>query len=162
MSQPAPGALGPARPGRHPGRDRGHPRGLGSTVDELAPRLDMPGPGPRDALRTRDIAVETYRESPPAVLGAAAVLVALVIVGVRAASSSGGGSDEQGREIAYRPLGLIGSLVASSFAATLFQLFGKKVARGRRPDGDAERVPAARVLLASALRGAIVAAARRW
>jgi hypothetical protein len=52
---------------------------LGRTVDELAHRLDMPGRAKERALRTRDTAVETYRESPPAVLGAAVVLVALVV-----------------------------------------------------------------------------------
>jgi hypothetical protein len=41
----------------------------------------MPGRAKERALRVRDTAVETYRESPPAVLGAAAVLVA-VIVGI--------------------------------------------------------------------------------
>lgn len=52
---------------------------LGRTVDELAHRLDMPSRAKERALRTRDTAVETYRESPPAVLGAAVVLVALVV-----------------------------------------------------------------------------------
>jgi hypothetical protein len=51
---------------------------LGRTVDELAVRLDMPGRARERVLRTRDIVVETYRESPPVVLGAGAVLVALV------------------------------------------------------------------------------------
>ena len=52
---------------------------LGRTVDELAHRLDVPGRAKEGVLRTRDTAVETYRESPPAVLGAAAALVALVV-----------------------------------------------------------------------------------
>ena len=51
---------------------------LGRTVDELAQRLDVPTRAKERALRTRDTAVETYRESPPAVLGAAAVLLAVV------------------------------------------------------------------------------------
>src|SRR3954467_14495672 len=51
---------------------------LGRTVDELAARLDMPSRAQERLLRTRDTVVETYRESPPVVLGAAAVLVALV------------------------------------------------------------------------------------
>jgi hypothetical protein len=52
---------------------------LGRTVDELASRLDVPTRAKERALRTRDTAVETYRESPPAVLGAAAVLLAVVV-----------------------------------------------------------------------------------
>jgi hypothetical protein len=51
---------------------------LGRTVDELVQRLDVPTRAKERALRTRDTAVETYRESPPAVLGAAAVLLAVV------------------------------------------------------------------------------------
>ena len=56
---------------------------LGRTVDELAYRLDVPGRA-RDraaesVLRARDTAVETYRESPPVVLGAVAALVAVVV-----------------------------------------------------------------------------------
>jgi hypothetical protein len=56
---------------------------FGRTVDELAGRLDVPGRvGERvteRALVVRDTAVETYRESPPVVLGAAAVLLAVVV-----------------------------------------------------------------------------------
>jgi hypothetical protein len=52
---------------------------LGRTVDELAQRLDVPSRTKESALRARDTAVETYRESPPAVLGAAAVLLAVVV-----------------------------------------------------------------------------------
>jgi Protein of unknown function (DUF3618) len=52
---------------------------LAGTVDELAARLDMPGRARERALRARDTVVETYRESPPAVLGAAAALVAVVV-----------------------------------------------------------------------------------
>jgi hypothetical protein len=52
---------------------------LGRTVDELAARLDVPSRAKERALRARDTVVETYRESPPAVLGAAAVLVAIVV-----------------------------------------------------------------------------------
>ena len=52
---------------------------LGRTVDELAHRLDVPSRAKESALRARDTAVETYRESPPVVLGAAAALVALVV-----------------------------------------------------------------------------------
>ena len=52
---------------------------LGRTVDELAARLDVPSRAKERVLRSRDTAVETYRESPPTVLGAAAALVAVVV-----------------------------------------------------------------------------------
>ena len=52
---------------------------LARTVDELAARLDVPGQARERVLRARDTVVETYRESPPAVLGAAAALVAAVV-----------------------------------------------------------------------------------
>jgi Protein of unknown function (DUF3618) len=51
---------------------------LGRTVDELAARLDLPSRAKERFLRSRDIVVETYRESPPAVLGAAGVLVGVI------------------------------------------------------------------------------------
>ena len=51
---------------------------LGRTVDELHARLDVPSRARETAYRARDTAVETYRESPPAVLGAASILVGLV------------------------------------------------------------------------------------
>ena len=52
---------------------------LGRTVDQLAHRLDVPSRAKERALRTRDTAVETYRESPPVVVGVTAVLVAAVV-----------------------------------------------------------------------------------
>ena len=52
---------------------------LGRTVDELTHRLDVPTRARERALRTRDTAVETYRESPPAVLGAVAILLGVVV-----------------------------------------------------------------------------------
>jgi hypothetical protein len=52
---------------------------LGRTVDELAARLDVPGRAKERVLRTWDTAVETYRESPPVVLGAVGALVAVVV-----------------------------------------------------------------------------------
>ena len=56
---------------------------LGETVDQLAARLDVPARTrarvTEAALRTRDTVVETYRESPPAVLGAAAALLTAVV-----------------------------------------------------------------------------------
>ena len=51
---------------------------LGRTVDELSSRLDVPSRAKEGLYRARDTVVETCRESPPVVLGAAAVLVALV------------------------------------------------------------------------------------
>jgi len=52
---------------------------LARTVDELAARLDVPSRARERALRARDTVVETYRESPPAVVGAVAALAAAVI-----------------------------------------------------------------------------------
>lgn len=52
---------------------------LGRTVDELSRRLDVPARAKESAYRARDTAVETYRESPPVVLGAGLALVGLVV-----------------------------------------------------------------------------------
>lgn len=52
---------------------------LARTVDELSSRLDVPARAKERALRTRDTAVETYRESPPIVIGGAVALVGLVV-----------------------------------------------------------------------------------
>jgi hypothetical protein len=52
---------------------------LGRTVDELSARLDVPARAKESAARARDTAVETYRESPPLVIGAAVALVGLVV-----------------------------------------------------------------------------------
>ncbi len=61
-------------------------------------------------------------------------------------------------KIVYRPIGLIGSLVASSIAATLFQLVWKKVAHADdAPTAMQSEYRMREVLVASALRGAIVA-----
>ena len=51
---------------------------LGRTVEELTHRLDVPSRAKERAYRARDTAVETYRESPPAVIGAALALVGVV------------------------------------------------------------------------------------
>ena len=51
---------------------------LGRTVDELSARLDVPTRAKEGAARAKDTAVETYRESPPAVLGAGAAVVGLI------------------------------------------------------------------------------------
>ena len=52
---------------------------LGRTVDELSARLDVPARAKESAYRARDTAVETYRESPPLVIGGAVTLVGLVV-----------------------------------------------------------------------------------
>ena len=52
---------------------------LSRTVDELSARLDVPARAKERALRTKDTAVETYRESPPLVIGGAVALVGLVV-----------------------------------------------------------------------------------
>src|SRR3712207_390251 len=51
---------------------------LSRTVDELSHRLDVPERAREKAYRARDTAVETYRESPPAVIGAGAGVTALL------------------------------------------------------------------------------------
>jgi LPXTG-motif cell wall-anchored protein len=51
---------------------------LGQTVDQLSARLDVTAHARESAYRARDIAVETYRESPPVVVGAGLALVGLV------------------------------------------------------------------------------------
>ena len=55
---------------------------LGRTVEELGQRLDVPSRAraraAESAYRARDTAVETYRESPPAVAGAGVALAAMV------------------------------------------------------------------------------------
>ena len=52
---------------------------LGRTVDELSSRLDVPARARESAARAKDTAVETYRESPPMVIGGAVALVGLVL-----------------------------------------------------------------------------------
>jgi hypothetical protein len=52
---------------------------LGRTMDELGRRLDVPARARESVSRARDTAVETYRESPPVVLGAALALVVMAI-----------------------------------------------------------------------------------
>ena len=82
MTTPAPGAAdagGPADPEQIRAEIEATREELGRTVDELAARLDVPSRAKENALRARDTVVETYRESPPAVLGAAVALVALVV-----------------------------------------------------------------------------------
>ena len=52
---------------------------LGRTLDELSHRLDVPARAKESAARAKDTAVETYRESPPLVIGGAVALVGLVV-----------------------------------------------------------------------------------
>ena len=52
---------------------------LGRTVDELSRRLDVPARAKEGVYRARDTAVETYRESPPVVLGVVLALVATAV-----------------------------------------------------------------------------------
>jgi hypothetical protein len=52
---------------------------LGRTVEELSHRLDVPARAKEGAARAKDTAVETYRESPPAVIAAGVAMVALVV-----------------------------------------------------------------------------------
>jgi hypothetical protein len=52
---------------------------LGRTVDELSRRLDVPARAKEGVYRARDTAVETYRESPPIVLGVALALAAATV-----------------------------------------------------------------------------------
>ena len=50
---------------------------LGRTVDQIGNRLDVRAHAREKAFVARDTVVETYRESPPAVVGAALALVGL-------------------------------------------------------------------------------------
>ena len=52
---------------------------LGRTVDELSARLDVPARARESAARAKDTAVETYRESPPTVVGAGVALVGVLV-----------------------------------------------------------------------------------
>ena len=64
----------------------------------------------------------------------------------------------KGAKIVYRPIGLIASLVASSIAATLFQVLWKKVTNADdAPTAMQSEYRLREILVASAVRGAIVA-----
>jgi ElaB/YqjD/DUF883 family membrane-anchored ribosome-binding protein len=52
---------------------------LGRTVDELSSRLDVPARAKEGVARAKDTAVETYRESPPLVIGGAVALVGALV-----------------------------------------------------------------------------------
>jgi len=51
---------------------------LGRTIDEIGYRLDVRNKVREPLYRARDTVVETYRESPPVVLGAVALVSAVV------------------------------------------------------------------------------------
>ena len=51
---------------------------LGQTVDQLGARLDVRAHAREKAFVARDTVVETYRESPPVVVGGALVLAGVV------------------------------------------------------------------------------------
>ena len=52
---------------------------LSETVDELSARLDVQARAREKAYRARDTAIETYRENPPLVIGAAVALVGVLV-----------------------------------------------------------------------------------
>jgi hypothetical protein len=56
-------------------RTRDH---LGRTIDEIGYRLDVRNKVREPLYRARDTVVETYRESPPVVLGAVVLVSAVV------------------------------------------------------------------------------------
>jgi hypothetical protein len=74
-----PGVPGPKDPDAIKAEIEATREQLGRTVEELSRRLDVPARARESAYRARDTAVETYRESPPVVLGGALALVAVVV-----------------------------------------------------------------------------------
>jgi ElaB/YqjD/DUF883 family membrane-anchored ribosome-binding protein len=70
---------GPTDPARIQAEIEATREQLARTVDELSARLDVPARAKEKAYRAKDTAVETYRESPPAVIGAALALAGLVV-----------------------------------------------------------------------------------
>jgi hypothetical protein len=56
-------------------RTRDH---LGRTIDQIGYRLDVRAKAREPLYRARDTVVETYHESPPLVLGAVALVSAVV------------------------------------------------------------------------------------
>jgi len=78
VSAPEAPGRGPADPDAIKAEIEATREQLGRTVEELSHRLDVPARAKERAYRARDTAVETYRESPPAVLGAGLALAALV------------------------------------------------------------------------------------
>jgi ElaB/YqjD/DUF883 family membrane-anchored ribosome-binding protein len=75
----APNGSGPTDPDQIKAEIEATRAQLAETVDELSARLDVPARARESAARAKDTAVETYRESPPAVIGGAVALVGLVV-----------------------------------------------------------------------------------
>jgi hypothetical protein len=75
----APDGKGPADPDAIKAEIEATREQLGRTVDELSRRLDVPARAKEGVYRARDTAVETYRESPPIVLGVALALAAATV-----------------------------------------------------------------------------------
>jgi hypothetical protein len=75
----APGVSGPADVDELKAEIEATREQLGRTVDELSSRLDVPARARESAARAKDTAVETYRESPPLVVGGALALVGAVV-----------------------------------------------------------------------------------
>ena len=69
---------GPADPARIQAEIEATRAQLAETVDQLTARLDVPARAKESAARAKDTAVETYRESPPVVIGVTVALVGLV------------------------------------------------------------------------------------
>ncbi|RBY95539.1 DUF3618 domain-containing protein [Blastococcus sp. TF02-8] len=78
MSTPANGADGPTDVDAIKADIDATREQLGRTVDELTHRLDVPARTKESALRARDTAVETYRESPPLTIAGLLAVAGLV------------------------------------------------------------------------------------
>ncbi len=77
MSQP--GSARPSDPAALQAHIEATREQLAATLDRLAARMDPRTRAQERVLRLRDTVVETYRESPPVVLGLTAVLVVAAI-----------------------------------------------------------------------------------
>jgi len=73
------GPAGPADPEQIQAEIEATRAQLAATVDQLSARLDVPARARERAARAKDTAVETYRESPPAVIVAALTLAGVVL-----------------------------------------------------------------------------------
>jgi cytochrome P450 len=79
MSQLPQAGGGPADPDAIKAEIEATREQLSRTVEELSHRLDVPARAREGVARAKDTAVETYRESPPAVIAAGVALVAVVV-----------------------------------------------------------------------------------